>query len=341
MWIKSEHNQIEWDKFVKYFNGNIKQSFNWGEVKKLAGWSCIRLIYKNENNEVISLVQFLFKLNLCSAFIYVPGGIINDNKKINQQLLLYFKNKFKNRFIYLRLHDEQNLNENYISDLFKNGWIKPLYRKSTNIVAKKKILSTEEDILKNCKQKWRYNYKKYKSNQYKVIINKDFNIEEILNLSKIQETEKNIRQIHGHFNYQLEPIKKFFKDDIIVARIINNEKCVGIKAIILFNNIAWDFLTVFTNEGLNLNCGYSTIIEICNYLSQKKINYLELGELNKRDFPGVYQFKIGFVKYPTSINGEYLFTNSKLVSLIIDNLLNFFLRVKKHFLDKYLPILKI
>ena len=41
------------------------------------------------------------------------------------------------------------------------------------------------------------------------------------------------------------------------------------------------------------------------------------------------KFKIGFVKYPTSINGEYLFTNSKLVSLIIDNLLNFFLRVKK------------
>ena len=76
----------------------------------------------------------------------------------------------------------------------------------------------------------------------------------------------------------------------------------GSKVIILFNSIAWDFLTVYTNDGLNLNCGYSTIIEICNYLREKNIDTFELGELNQRDFPGVYQFKIGFVKDPKYIN---------------------------------------
>jgi lipid II:glycine glycyltransferase (peptidoglycan interpeptide bridge formation enzyme) len=341
MWIKTEYNQIGWDKFIKSFNGNIKQSFNWGEVKKSTGWKCERLIYKNENDKTVSSMQFLFKLKFLSVFIYIPGGIINDNKKRNKKLLIYFKNRFKNKFIYLRLHDEQDKNESYIKELEENGWTKPAYTKSTNIVAKKDILFSEEDLLKSCKQKWRYNHKKYKSNEYKIIINEDFNINEVLNLSKIQETEKNIRQIHGHFDYQLEPISRYFKEDIIVARIIKNKKCVGIKAIILFNNIAWDFLTVYTNDGLNLNCGYSAIIEICNYLREKNIDTFELGELNQKDFPGVYQFKMGFVKDPKYINGEYLYTNSKFFSSLIDNLLNFLLGVKKNFLDKYLPILKI
>ena len=61
MWIQMNIPYEEWDRFIKYFNGNIKQSFNWGEVKKLADGVVLDLFIEMKIMK-LPLVQFLFKL---------------------------------------------------------------------------------------------------------------------------------------------------------------------------------------------------------------------------------------------------------------------------------------
>lgn len=68
------------DHFIESFaHADITQSFGWGEVKRKAGWTPIRLILTDEQGRIraaVSVLRHRFPLGRC--FLYVPRGPVLD-----------------------------------------------------------------------------------------------------------------------------------------------------------------------------------------------------------------------------------------------------------------------
>ena len=72
----------EWDEFIRNNNGDYRQYYDWGTLKKKFGWEIVRLgIY--DNKKLVSLFQLLIKTKGPLIFIYLPGSVVGCEKYLN------------------------------------------------------------------------------------------------------------------------------------------------------------------------------------------------------------------------------------------------------------------
>lgn len=339
MWIENQ-NKTDWDEIISNYGGHLKQSYNWGELKQNSGWKCLRLRYSTEFQEKNKILQILYKKRFFFVFIYIAGNIINDDFNSNKSLLNFLKKKFKRKIIYVRYHNEDELDQNYCEILKKLGWKKPKFYKSQNLITKKNLL-TEEDLMRSYKQKWRYNLKKTHESNFKISIVRKISSEEILSLSRKHENLKKAKKSYLHYDYQIYPLLKYFKDDLMIGKVLLNNQIIALRIFILYNNIAWNYMNINEKKGIELKTGYRLLHDLSSEFLRMGIKKVFLGDLNNKQFPGKYQFNTGYEKKITETNGEFIYSNSKLATYIIEIILSNYLDVKKNLFSSLLPNLKI
>ena len=321
--IKFTGSKYEWDEFCESFGDNdFRQTYDWGEYLDSTGNNVERFVFK-EKNIIKFCVQYVYKKFWPFYTIYLPSGIIGDSKYV-ENFLAEIKKRYKSYFIYFRIDCRKEIKVENLEKLLKIGLKKTIY--SIRSREHMKIFLNEEidQILVNTKQKWRYNYRKALKKNIKIHTLDYINPKEIYNLCEELSKFKGIRYLYSL--HDLKEFKKKLGDNIHCVRAIDKDSnVVGYYICIIHKNIAYQIFNAVNERGNKLMAGYTILFHVIKSLKEKKITELDIGEINKRRYPGNFQFKRSFNQKTFKVIGEYEWYSN----IFLRYLVNFYMFLTK------------
>tara|TARA_A100000164_G_C21864809_1_gene751992 strand:+ start:474 stop:1448 length:975 start_codon:yes stop_codon:yes gene_type:complete len=319
MWNIYSGNEIDWNEFIKKRSGaDFRQTFFWGNYLEEIGWN-VRRIELAKNKKRVALIQYSFKKlwPLCAVYI---NGLDHVDIKYIPEIMEKINRENKLFLTYFRLDSHDIHNEETINWLHEQGFSKTIYSLRNNTHTVFNLEQTKDEILKNAKQKWRYNYKRAKMKKIYLETIQKIDPHKIYKLSSELSNFKKIRNLYSL--PELIAYKKYLSKNIFIVEARDSDlKIVGYYICIIFNNKAYQIFNAVNKKGNELMAGYSVLIYL--YDSLKKINIKEvyLGEMNKVRYPGNYQFKSGFNQKTIQVIGEFEISKIN----IIKKIFNFYL----------------
>ena len=309
-------NKIEWNTFCEnHGNNDFRQTYEWGEYLNSTGWNVERYKFV-ENEKTKFCIQYVYKKFWPVYIIYLPSGIIGDNKYI-KNFLLEIKKRYKNYFIYFRVDSRKELKIDNLEKLLKLGLKKTVYsirsREHMRVFLDKEI----NEILESTKQKWRYNYRKALKKKVFIDTLEDIDPNEVFKLCKDLSKFKKIRYL-----YNLQELKEFKsklgKSIHCVRATDSHSNVVGYYICIIYKDIAYQIFNAVNKKGNELMAGYTILFHVIKTLKEKKIKELDIGEINKDRYPGNFQFKKSFNQNIFKVVGEYEWASNIFLKYLIN-----------------------
>lgn len=319
MWEVFNSTNEKWDAIIKQDEFSYRQLSNWSEYKKSHKWSNLKLIYLYKN-KIINYANVFFKKKFKIIFIYIPGGLKEDNN-INE--LIQFVRKVNNCiFYYVRIDDNKPvLNFNKTSNTFKKKKFSECLFKNNkfNQSLRSDLDGEPYEKLQKIDAKWRYNYKKALKNE-NIVIKTELNpnLKDLNEIANEMEKHKDIRQIHSM--EEVQNMLKFFNKELIIKTAYHNNKLIGFRMAFLFEKIGWDIYGATSLEGRKLKVGYLLLWSIIEDCYKNKISVYDLGGLY--DYK-MRHFKTGITNRVMNYHGEYEKTNLFLLNFFISIILKF------------------
>jgi len=320
-WKPFTGNSYDWDNITKQFKENdFRQSFAWGEHLKYIGWKVERkqLIKDNYTN----LIQYSLKKKWPIIAVYITG-IDSNNLKYLSLLIDDLKYEYRNYFMYIRFDSHNKKSCESLSSLKFLKFKKTIYSIRERHHSFVNLNNSHDEILKSTKQKWRYNLKKAQKKPVVIEVVDQIDPDEIWNLSKDLSNFKNIKNLYTY--KELESYKKYLKEITLIVRAKNmKNQIVGYYICTIFNFNSFQIFNAVNKEGNSLLAGYATLMFIISELKKLGIQNLYLGELNKKRYPGNFQFKSSFNQKKFEVIGEYEYSSNLLIRLLF----NFYLYIR-------------
>ena len=156
-----------------------------------------------------------------------------------------------------------------------------------------KDLNLDSDkLLSTFSKNFRHNVNRSFKADFSVVNNSIPNTKEIYKLYKEMESFKNIKKQYSFI--ELEKKINILKDKLICFEIRDSKnKLISFRCIIVFNNLAWDYLAATSPYGRNNYASYHLIFNIFNYCIKKNIKSYDLSGVDEKLNIGVYNFKKG------------------------------------------------
>lgn len=298
-----------WDKFVASApECPILQSWEWAEVK---GWETVRLSLE-ENGEILAAASILKRKipYLNRSIFYCPNGPVVDfnNKALLEKLIQKIREEAKrHKAIVFKMDpmlEEPSEPETKVSvpQLLQYGFIpnkKQVQPRTTYYID---LTKTEEEILKNCEEKTRYNVR---LSSRKGVRLKEGTVEEFYGLYKETAGRDNFL-IHPLSYYQ--KIKKYLVDrgmaKIFIAYL--DDKPIAGVFVFMFGSRVWYMYGASLSSHRNVMPNHALHWHIIQWAKQRGYKTYDLWGIPSNPNPkhplwGVYRFKKGFngklVKY--------------------------------------------
>ncbi|MBE0687632.1 MAG: peptidoglycan bridge formation glycyltransferase FemA/FemB family protein [Anaerolineaceae bacterium] len=311
-----------WNKCIEIFNdAHFLQSSLWADVKRENGWEPFYLLWKDLQGNIMAGAMVLERtvkiLSLISAKVhYCPKGpMLNtrDYEGISEVILglqIFSRNR-KGIFIKIdpdlvtemqveRIEDYSFLNfdPNFPDLLRKNNWIESkeqIQFRNTIVISLEK---TDEEILKDMKQKTRYNIRLSERKGVKVRIGDESDFEELFKL--FAETALRDNFVIRSKSYYLNLWKKFFDKKLcepIIAEL--DGEILAAVIIYFFSGKAYYVYGMSSEKNRNLMATYLLQWKAIQRARKKNCKIYDFwgapDELNENDrMWGVYKFKLGF-----------------------------------------------
>jgi len=345
-----------WNKCIEIFpDSHFLQTSLWADVKRENGWEPFYLLWKDLQGNIFAGTLILERtvklLNLISVKVhYCPKGPLlntNDNFKITEVIkgLMEFSNNRKGIFIKIDpdlVTEVQSENHDKFSFLSINPDL-PKFLKSKNWIESKDqiqfrntiVISLEkpdEEILKDMKQKTRYNIRLSERKGVKVRIGDKSDFENLFKLYAVTALRDNF--VIRSKQYYLNLWEKFFEAGLcepIIAEL--DGEILAAVIIYFYSGKAFYVYGMSSEKNRNLMATYLLQWKAILRAKEKNCKIYDFwgapDELNENDrMWGVYKFKLGFGgtfvrtvgawDYPTNKLGyiAYSFVLPKLLNLM-------------------------
>lgn len=333
-----------WNKSINIFpDSHFLQTSLWANVKRENGWVPFYLLWKDLQGNIIAgaliLERIVKILNLISAKVhYCPKGpllITKDNDKINE-VILGLQSFSKNRKgIFIKIDPDfvteiqadniedfsfLNFNSDFPEFLQKNSWIQSkeqIQFRNTIVIPLEK---PDEEILKDMKQKTRYNIRLSERKGVKVRIGDNSDFENLFKLYAVTALRDNF--VIRSKNYYLNLWKKFFDAKLcepIIAEL--DGEILAAVIIYFYSGKAYYVYGMSAEKNRNLMATYLLQWKAIQRAREKKCKMYDFwgapDELNENDrMWGVYKFKLGFGGTFVKTVGAWDFPNNKFAYLI-------------------------
>ena len=329
-WKKFTGDMNQWDSFVNQFDGNYRQCFSWGEYKRELGWDIYRYICTDQDTVTFS-VQLFVKRYLFFTAVYIPGGVNGNNGGYCHYIKKLIKSLFRFSLIYVRL-DSNYIDSNEVKSFFiEIGWFRPSYRINPGISMHHIFKKNDEEIMVDASNKWKYNLRRSKKNDTKIIFDGDIEPLEIIRLSN--EMQENKKAYLRDDPKNAIKILHYFGEQVVFAKCIDKEgNIIGFRCALTINDKAWDFYGAIDSNGRKLKTGYLLLFELMNECKNRGIQTFNLGGVDFKNSPGVAKFKVDTGGEIYNYVSDWEYTNFIFLRYII----TFYLYIKfDTFLAKY------
>lgn len=308
--------QEEWDTHAKQFeNNDFRQLYDWGEYLKSTGVNIERLAVSS-NDKIHISVQYTIRKIWPFCLIYLPSGI-NGSANEFSSLVKSLRKRYKKYFIYIRIDIREQNNSELAKCITNLNFKKTIYSIRSRGHMLVNLSNETNEIISNAKHKWRYNYRKAIKKEIfietKTTINPDQIFELCMELSKF----KNIRYMYNL--KELQMFEKHLNRYTHTTLAFNKEKkLVGCYICIKYNSKAYQIFNAVNKSGNELMAGYTILISVINELKKIGLKQLDMGEINKKRYPGNYQFKKSFNQNNINLEGEYEWSSNFLFKFLVN-----------------------
>lgn len=314
--------EVIWETHIKDFpDAHFLQSNLWAEVKLENGWKPYRLLWRDSLGNILAGAMILERnekfLNLYTIKIhYCPKGPLFSKKseEVIHRVLGDLQKFSKNRkSIFIKIdpdfitdiqaddnHDYSflDVNPSYPDLLRTNEWIESreqIQFRNTIIISTEK---SDEALLKDMKQKTRYNIRLSERKGVKV---RTGNLNDLEGLFKLYaETALRDHFVIRSKNYYLKTWKKFYNADLAEALIAEFDgEMLAAVIIYYFSGRAYYIYGMSSDKNRNLMATYLLQWKAIQRAREKGCKIYDFwgapDELNENDrMWGVYKFKLGF-----------------------------------------------
>ena len=309
----------EWDSQIKKLNTHYRQSFFWGKYKSLMSWSVLRLEYDN-NEDVKTRVQVIYRKFGLFCAVYIPGGVCGDISLLNDEFKSIIKRSIKSKFIYIRV-DNNNIISDKENDKFHiNKWKKPLMKLHSSITGHIKIQKIENH-LSDASRFWKRNFKKSKKifneSGIEIITTNHPNSYDLVKVSSEMGSFKKIINLHSYDEFENLFISA--SNNVLFKVAYDKDKIpIAYRGMVFIEKQAWDFSAATSYEGRDSLMSYYLLIDLLNEAKNRNIQTYNIGGLEEKKSPGVFQFKKGLRPVTYQYSGEWEWANIVLLKLIIN-----------------------
>ena len=276
-WEIFKGSELEWNSLVREFKGDYRQLWQWGEYKSSNNWKIIRYI-KNPNldKKYKEVMQVTYRQLWPLCFIYVPGGVCNENKTgFSHEVEKLFFNKFKYFLTIVRIDSHYPLNKKLTERLLFNNWYVPLYRNNVGLASIIEINQFDGiDKFENASSKWKYNFRRSLKNN--LILKAEDEPNDIkFEIQKVSQQMVEYKNVYHILNPSaIIDIANYFEEKLTIITCRNSkEEIIGFRAALCIDNFAWDLFAASNEEGRKLKAGYpllSVLIEECRKKGAKQ-----------------------------------------------------------------------
>lgn len=320
-WKIYSEDKDKWNRFVESNSHEFRQLYEWGEYKEELGWLVLRLVYESDEG-IKTAAQIFTKKYFLIGSVLIPGGLCGCLKNLNNQFKSLIKNELKVHFLYIRIDSPDLEKSDDIDHLIINGFKRPSYRLNSTEYCELDLNKTNETILKEAKQKWRYHHKKSLSKH--IALKVETKAEHFIDINKELTTYWKIRNTLTQ-RETIPLINNLGKKLITCTAFDKENNLIGIRVAIISGKKAYHLYNAVTKNGRDLLPGYRLLIFMLDELRYKNIESFNIGSTNQKRFPGPYRFKyqLGYKNSLYTSLGEWNYTDN----ILIEKFLNYFIKI--------------
>lgn len=315
--IRNIADKNEWNLLLaKNCTYSVFSSFEWGEYKKMGGWTVERLAFYNSGN-FLGQCQFIYKKKYNAIISWNSGGILYSNlthlKTIAEAAKEYFKSPFSYmRFYFYNVSEGKNLFETI--ETFSRP--KKFINSNFSIAH---TFSPQFDSLKSMNSNHRYYYKQAIKNNFSFKVNPADNIDDFVHVHNDMTQSKEL--LHLKINpADIMQLAASFEENILIFTVYLDEEPVASCLVLLSGKKAFYYLAASSSLGRKTYASYYMVKELFAYLSSVGIENFDFGGITpyNKEAHGVNKFKEGFGGEIVNYLGEWETSTSSLLSLLVN-----------------------
>jgi len=302
-----EHSEKEWSNFLDLFDdANIYQTRAFSMHSKGGNNLEYCIVKKNDSIVAIALIRLMTLPLLNKGIAYVRWGPLwkIKDQPVNINNLSYALESLHKEYVIKRklvVRITTNLHTSSQDEIL------PIFSKNNFKLSNDNIESDDsilvniepslEDIRMNLHRKWRYNLTKSGKEELEIINGKDLYLFDIfLELYEKMHSKKQFAEfvnVSSFKDIQTQLVEKH-KMNILICKS-NNEPVAALVGPGIGNTGIY-LLGASTDKGRDLRAGYLLQLEMIKWLKSNNCIWYDLGGIDAKKNPGVYNFKKGMGK---------------------------------------------
>lgn len=295
--------------FAAENGGSFLQSFEWGEFQEKTGKKIRRFLIQ-ENGEILAAATLiLFPLPFKKTYLYCGRGPVFKTQigaAENEKIFETFLNETKKigaaeNAIFFKMEPpfaedaDGKPDENFPFNLKEFGFKKSAKEIQPSETVILDLRKSEEELLKEMKQKTRYNIKVAEKHEIKIEESNDFE-----GFWKLLEETANRDKFHPHPKKYYEAMFKNlnletkFPSENKLFLAEKDEKIIAGAIVNFFGKRATYLHGASSAEHKNLMAPYLLHWEIARYAKKNGFKEYDFWGISEKKYPGVTRFKLGF-----------------------------------------------
>jgi len=291
IWEKYDGPANQWDEYVAALSGGFYQTYGWGEVRRVAAWTPLRMLAQSEG-KVVAAASILVKRRLGTAVCWIPGGPLADCKLLDTNFRESLGLALGTKMYYCRmslLRADPGHEDSFLSEA---GWKRPAVEMSSGLTMSYPLAGDASERLNRTSSNWRHNLKR--SQRYDLFIEhwKTPNVDAVVALYREMESLKSLPVQHSA--NELTALFTECNDSMVVYRCLDaSGNLLAIRAAGLCGSKAMDLLAASGIAARKVYASHATLWALLNHCSRIGLKDYDLSGVDPLGNKGVYDFKHG------------------------------------------------
>ncbi len=315
MWRVYKGDPMRWDQFVSNAGGSVYQSFAWGRHQEDIGKQVLYL-YRENDGLIVATALLIVREKLGVFICWAPSGPIVSTEEELESIKLSLKTLLGGVALYCRIQPPTKLclHRNKGSTF---GWGKPRRQLSANTTMVLTLKSDSAINQREATKNWRHNLSRFA--KYPLVLEKWE--KPCAKLVRELYTEMEISKAIPIQNSELiiNSLLEHFANSLLIYRCMTTDgQTIAIRGAITYGNTAYDILAAANKVARSCYATYGTFWALVQGLAKQEIRYYDLGGVDIKNNPGVFNFKKGTGAKLVENQNELEYSSSKLLCYLVN-----------------------
>jgi lipid II:glycine glycyltransferase (peptidoglycan interpeptide bridge formation enzyme) len=311
----------KWNEIVTSFGDhNFYQSWEWGEAKRVQGWTPLRMVC-TLNGDIIGAAQGFKKSLLPRGWgvLWIPGGplVLKDGENLSaignlESVVGAIQRRFSEERLVIRCAPYLFSTSQAVGTLNRLGF-KRLERAAFRYTFLLDLTQPLDVLRARMKKKWRQKLNRFSRSGVEIRHNNsEQEISDFYTIVKMTEETKKFR--YGIKLRQLRIFAQFY-GNVRFLLAYHSDRPIGGLMVAFLGEKGIELFAGYTPEGYQLGVSYGLRWEAIQWLKSLQVRLYDLGGVDPVKGEGVYYFKSGFGGDLAEFLGEWEYSPNWIMSI--------------------------